>query len=318
MFEHVLVPLDGSSLAECVLPHAVALAQAFGSQVTLLEVIEPTTSGQEVQAVDPLRWEIRRSEAEAYLTAVGERLEAVGIETQEVLLEGDGAERILDLAHERDVDLTIMSSHGRGGLSKWNINSTVQKVILQAYMPVLIVRAYQPVPQELAGLRYRLVMVPLDGSRRAESVLPLADGLCQYHDAQVLLPTVVNRPSLMTRKPPTEQVQQRVDQITDYNRERATEYLAELEERMELPVKTRVVVNEHTAAALHRLVEEEHVDLVVLSAHGRSAEPLWPYGGVALNFISFGSSPLLIVQDIPEERIRPTEAARAAREEAGH
>jgi nucleotide-binding universal stress UspA family protein len=318
MFSRILLPLDGSPLAECVLPHAVAWAQAFESKVTLLQVVEPLTSRRGTRAVDPLRWEIRKAEAQAYLTEVGERLGGLGLETEEVVLEGAGAERILGFAHEQDVDLVILSSHGRGGLSKWNINSTVQKVILQAYVPVLIVRAYQPVRQQLTGLRYRLVMVPLDGSQRAESVLPLASGLCQHHGAQVLLATAVNQPSLMTRIPPPRKIRKRVREITGYNRKQATDYLGDLESHLRLPVETRIVVGEHPAAALHRLVEEEHVDLVVLSAHGQSAEALWPYGSVALNFISFGSSPLLIVQDMRLGTVLRMESQVAATQHQGH
>lgn len=74
MFDHVLVPLDGSPLAECVLPHTVAVAQAFGSQVTLLQVLERTHAASQTRPVDPLDWYISKAEAGACLDGVTARL----------------------------------------------------------------------------------------------------------------------------------------------------------------------------------------------------------------------------------------------------
>jgi nucleotide-binding universal stress UspA family protein len=77
-------------------------------------------------------------------------------------------------------------------------------------------------------------------------------------------------------------------------------------------------VSDNAAAALHQLVEEEEVDLVLMAAHGYSGEATWPYGSIALNFIAYGSEPLLIIQDVPPEEAGVTEAERAAREQVGH
>jgi nucleotide-binding universal stress UspA family protein len=98
----------------------------------------------------------------------------------------------------------------------------------------------------------------------------------------------------------------------------ATRYLSDLETQFTMDIETRLLVAGDTTAALHQLVEEEDVDLVVLSAHGYSGEARWPFGSVALNFIAFGSTPLLIVHDMPKEEVETSAAEKAAGEEAGH
>ena len=109
-----------------------------------------------------------------------------------------------------------------------------------------------------------------------------------------------------------------VEQLTALNRERGAAYLRDLEPRVGISTETHLLVSHNPAMALHQLVEEEEVDLVVLSAHGYSGGAKWPYGGVALNFVVYGSTPLLIVQDISESGAEPSEAQKAARETKGH
>jgi nucleotide-binding universal stress UspA family protein len=318
MFGHILVPLDGSSLAESALPHAVALAQSFESEVTLVRVVERVTDATRNQAIDPLNWKMRTSEAEAYLDEVGGPLRAVGVHIDRTLLEGKPAERIIEFVRGQDIDLIVLSSHGQGGLSQWNINSTVQKVVMQAYVPTLIVRAYQPAVSGLGELRYQRLMVPLDGSQRAEAALSLAVALARSQQASLVLAHVISKPEVPRRVPLTEEEAGLIERFVELNRKVATRYLSGLETQFTMDIETRLLVAGDTTAALHQLVEEEEVDLVVLSAHGYSGEARWPFGSVALNFIAFGSTPLLIVHDMPKEEVETSAAEKAAGEEAGH
>lgn len=318
MFDHILVPLDGSSLAECVLPHAVALAQAFESRVTLMRVLEHTDAAGQILSVDPLGWHIRKAEAEAYLDDVAARLRKTGLRAERALLEGQAAERIIEFARERSIDLLILSSHGQSGLSGWNISSIVQKIILRAYVPVMIVRAYQPAAGDLAGIHYRRVLVPLDCSRRAECVLSMAATQARFHKAELLVVHVVPSPQMPCWAPPTQEDIELAGRIIERNRVEANKYLGQLQARLDVDLQTRVLVSDHIAATLHDLVEQESVDLVVLSAHGHSGGTKWPYGSVVVNFIGYGTTPLLIVQDLAPDEVERTEAERAAREYKGH
>jgi hypothetical protein len=79
-----------------------------------------------------------------------------------------------------------------------------------------------------------------------------------------------------------------------------------------------LLVSENSAASLHDLVEQESVDMVMLSAHGYSGGIKWPYGSMVINFIGYGTTPLLIVQDLSPDEVERTKAEMYAREYKGH
>ncbi|HBY95096.1 MAG TPA: hypothetical protein DEP84_14240 [Chloroflexi bacterium] len=318
MFKHILAPLDGSTLAECVLPHVVAMAEACRARVTLLRVCECAHTAGRIPAVDPLDWEICKTEAQAYLERLAARLGEIDVPTECVVLEGQPAESVIQFVRDSGVDLVILSSHGASGLSRWNVSSVVQKIIYRAHVATMIVRAYQPAPLELTGLRYQRLLVPLDGSKRAECILPLATMLTNFHECQLLLTHVIPRPEMARRVPPSAEDNELADRITERNRQEAVEYFRHLRSSFPTDFETRLLINNDVAATLHTVAEEEHVDLVVLAAHGYSGQTRWPFGSVTTSFIAYGTTLLLIVQDLLPEEIKPTQAEEAAREYSGH
>jgi nucleotide-binding universal stress UspA family protein len=320
MLESILVPLDGSSLAECVLPHVVALADAFGSQVVLLRVLDQHQSAESIHTVDPLAWQLSKTEADLYLDSVRMRLQEAGLQAQTELLEGPAAENIVSSAQNHNADLIIMSSHARSGLTGWGISSIVQKVVLSAPTSLMIVRARQAVGL-LAEQRYKRLFVPLDGSLRAECVLPLAIQLVRAHQSQLVLAHVVGRPELARRTPATQEDLDLVNRLVDRNQEEGARYLEQLLSRLPvegLDVQTHLLVNQNVAVTLHDLIEREQIDLVIVSAHGYSGEARWPYGSVVSNLIFYGTTPLLIMQDLPVEKIAQSQPEVRVRETPGH
>ena len=118
MFKRILVPLDGSSLAECVLPHIIAFAKVFDAEVTLLQALEPPRNSAIARAIDPVEWELVKAEADAYLNEATDRLKNYGLKVKSCLEEGQAAERMIEFAHQNNIDLIVLSSHGRSGLSE--------------------------------------------------------------------------------------------------------------------------------------------------------------------------------------------------------
>jgi nucleotide-binding universal stress UspA family protein len=317
MFKKILVPLDGSALAEGVLPHVVTLTRSTGADIILLQVLEQKNPPDQVRPVDPLTWRFRQMEVKTYLEGVQHQIQETqqtgSIET--VFLEGLAAERIIELAHEREVDLIALSSHGRSGLSGWNVSSIVQKIILRAYTSIFLARAYQPNPSDLTGLHYRRILMPLDGSQRAEYVLSLLTVLAQDEQTEVLLAHVIAQPQMPRRVPLTPEEQELSARLVELNREELTRYFDGLKSRLPGNVQTRLVTGESVTATLHSLVEDEQVDLVVLSAHGYSATQKYPYGTVSTSFIAYGATPLLIVQDLSQQEIALSPAEIAAQQQ---
>jgi nucleotide-binding universal stress UspA family protein len=319
MFERILVPLDGSQLAECALPHAVALGQAFRSRLLLLQAVDcPQAEVDPVRAVDPLHWQVHRMEAKAYLDAVAVRLQETDLTVEAHLVEGQPAERIVQFVQDQGVDLIVLSSHGLSGLSRWNVSSVAQKVIFQAYKPVMIVRAYHVASSQVAGLSYKRILVPLDGSQRAEHVLPYAVHLARSHQAVLMLAHVIKKPKVLNPSSLLEEEIDMVEQIEAHNKIEADKYLKDLIGRLGYRAEPWLLDDEDTASALHDLIDREDVDLIVLNAHGYTQGIYWPYSSLALSFIAYGAKPLLIVQDLSPEEFERTQAEIAARESRGH
>jgi nucleotide-binding universal stress UspA family protein len=318
MLDHILVPLDGSLLAECVLSHAVTLAQAFEARLTLLRVVERNRATGLKRFIDPLQWQIRQVEAGAYLDSLVTRLNRVGLQAEKAILEGLPSERIVEFTQDHKIGMIIISTHGHSGLSGWNVSSVVQKVILHAHVPMMIVRAHANPTTGIVQMRYQRVLVPLDGSQRAECALPLAKRLAIFHNSQLLLVHVVVKPEMPRHMPSSKEEKQLVDRLTGLNQTRAGEYLERLRAQLSLDVKTRVIVSNAPAASLQDVVVQEDADLVVLSAHGYTSGTRWPYGSITLNFIAYGATPLLIVQDLSPEELERAQAELTIGQPKGH
>jgi nucleotide-binding universal stress UspA family protein len=318
MFKKILVPLDGSSLAENVLPHAVALARAYEAHCTLVRVLEAEQTGAQVQPVDPLYWRMNKAEAEAYLEEQATRLRSAGLEVDSVVMEGKSAPRIVELAQTTEANLIVMSSHGQSGLSRWNVSSVVHKTIQHSRISIMITRAYRSVAENLTDLLYKRILLPLDGSQRAECALPPVTTLARSHDAQLLVAHVVAKPTMLRHPPASEEGEALAERVVEYNRQAANHYLDQLESRLAIEFEPHLLVSEDVTASLHELANTQDVDLVVLCAHGYSGRRKWPYGSVATSFIEYGATPLLIIQDLPPEEVELTEAEVAAEEHTGH
>ncbi len=316
MFKKILIPLDGSSLAECVLSHAVSLSLANHSQIHLLRVMNPVSSEVRISSGDPFEWNFRKVEAETYLKNISLKFVDLGVETHVLTAEGKTADTIIEYAHNQGIDLILISSHGKSGLTGWNVSSVVQKVIFRAHTSIMIIRAYQPVQVE--PFCYGRILLPLDGSQRAESVLQIAIELSRFWKAELLVAHVIARPQMPRWKPLSQEEIQLAEKIVECNRVEATQYLAELKHRFALQLETHLFVSDKVASSLHRFVKDQDVDLVVLTAHGFSGETAWPYGSMVFTFIAYGSSPLLIYQDMSTENIQLNPAEEATKERGDH
>jgi len=320
MFDPVMVPLDGSLLAECVLQHVVAIARAFDAKVILLRVLDKKQASEKAQLFDLVNWQINKTGAKLYLEKISTRLQKSGLRIETVVLEGLVAESITEYALKRGVKLIILSSHGRSGLSQWGISSVTQKIIFSAPTSVLIIRAHQPATSELIEQQYTRLMVPLDGSRRAEYVLPMVTLLARFHKSRVSIVHVVKTPEMARQMPLAQEDLELSNRIVARNREEAIRYLDQV--RLQSPlegieVQTRLLTSDNAAAALHELVGKENIDMVALSAHGYSGYNQWPYGSMVNNFILYSKVPLLIVQDLPAKD-EPVALDMVPREHAEH
>jgi nucleotide-binding universal stress UspA family protein len=318
MFERILVPLDGSSLAECVLSHVIALATTRDASVTLLRVLEKQREAERAAFVSPLDVHLDNVIAQAYLTEMAERLSQAGVLVGTAISSGSAAVQIVAYAQQNEIDLIVMSSHGRNGLSSWNMSSVAQKVSARAHRSVMVVHAYAPANEKVDIVTYRRLLVPLDGSQRAECVLPIAASLARAHDARLVLAHVVRKPEMPRQLWTNDEERDLLEQLTTCRQRRAESYLEGVRQR--LPVHADIELQESVdvAGALQELAEGDAFDMILLSAHGYSGSTRRTYGSVTASLIGYCSMPLLIVQDLAGEQLVPSQAELVTREHQGH
>ena len=263
----------------------------------------------ESTAVDSLAWHFAKAEAQAHLDEAVKQLAQLGLASSAVLLEGGAAQRIVEYAHKHNTDLLVLSSHGQGGLSGWNVSGVAQKVIHRAGTSIMLVRSSDESAEERRGvsaeiIQYHHILVPLDGSQRAESALPLASALAERHSAELLVVHVAARPEMIQRVPLSPEDVALAERVVARNTTEAEKYFANCNLGCHRRRKCASLSTMSVTRALHNLVEQEHVDLVVLSAHGHSCHSQWPYSALVNSFITYGATSLLILQDLPSNETR--------------
>lgn len=160
MYKKILVPLDGSELAECVFPHVESIVNGCQvPEVVFIRVVEPVTLPQgtitdggtvytEADAAKARESSdaMNKADAEKYLSDIASRFQYGNVRNQTVVLKGKAAETIADYAEKNDVDLIILATHGRSGISRWVWGGSADKILRSACVPLLMIRAPGCVP----------------------------------------------------------------------------------------------------------------------------------------------------------------------------
>jgi nucleotide-binding universal stress UspA family protein len=280
----ILVPLDGSGVAEGILPYAEALSQDLGESLRLMYVAPQAPHPDQPSA----------PEAGQTVAATAAELRTRGTDVTTASAKGDPALQILAAAEESDVDMVLMATHGRGGLERWLIGSVADEVMRRCNRPILLM-----VPSDFLmpteAFKYRRLMVPLDGSPLAEAALPLAVRLAQASGAAILLVQALT-PVASSLAPGTY-----IPDLGRWEEEQtaaAQNYLEGVATRIPSTVEreTLVLRGLSPANSLVRFAQSEGVDLVVMSTHG--------HGG--LQRLAVGSKADLMVRSaVPTLLVRP-------------
>ncbi|HVA57714.1 MAG: universal stress protein [Gemmatimonadaceae bacterium] len=305
MFRTIVVPLDGSPLAEHALATATMLAERAKAGIQLVRAHQLMLHdlGDQV-ALD----EAMREEAQEYLerTAVGIHAET-GLDARTVVLDGPPTQVICDHLRAQDAPLLVMSTHGRTGFSRAWLGSVADGVVRTVSSPVLLLR-----PEEAAGGvlepigAFNRMLVPLDGSGYAEQVVPPALALAELTGAQVLLLEVVKpvfAPAFMPAMeyavayaPPEEYSAAATDALV----ERAADYVSSLAAKLRrqhptVNVQSEVRTERSPAQVIIETAAANASDVVALATHGRGMSRL-VVGSVADKVLRGGPRALLVVR----------------------
>jgi nucleotide-binding universal stress UspA family protein len=290
----VLVPLDGSALAEAALPYGEAIAAAWNAALLLLAVVEREEAGLLDWPEDTRTYleQLGMEQLERYLNATAAGIQGRGyaVATRTVL--GDPSGRILGAVEEYDVSLTVMATHGRGGLQRWLVGSVADKVMRLSGRPILLVRPPESGPAR-REVTLRRLLVPLDGSRLGETALPLAVSLAGTLAGTLTLIQVV--PWRTVGSAPYGEVPEFV-QLEEEAARLATAYLERVRDRLPEAVRAQTVVlrGGNIAATLAGYALHEGIDLVVMSTHGRGGLRRAVLGSTADRLVRSGAPTLLV------------------------
>ena len=296
MYDRILVPLDGSDLAEIALPYAEEIAVSMGAQITLIHVAESADDEHEHmhRAYIDKMVEITKQNIKKHY----EIRSIKSIKVDSVYVAGYSAEQIVDYAEERKIGLIVMATHGQSGIRRWIVGSVAAKVVSATEQPILLIRANVITPARRKKQIFKKVLVPLDGSKESEAIMPYIGELASIVKTEVVLFHVV-APVQFFYSIPGEASNQSLspDDINKIVAKRK-DYLdtlgAGLKEKG-IKASSRVIVGE-PAKDIIRIADEIHADFVAMSTHGRSGIDRWTLGSTADKVLHGGNTPIMLVR----------------------
>jgi nucleotide-binding universal stress UspA family protein len=298
MYEKILVPLDGSELAEVALPYAEEMAGPLGSEIILIDVSESTRDTEENMRRQYLQRivEATKEGASRYYDKPGN---GAAVKVTSVTLAGPSAEKIVEYADNEKVGLIIMATHGQSGIKRWALGSVADKVVRATTRPVVLVRARGARPDVREKGRLKKVLVPLDGSKEGDAVIPYIEDLAARLKLKVVLLQVIARGYVtIDNYVPLTDRQLAADKAF------AAASLGKVEARLKekgiaVDVEERLSVSTGFANAAEQIIEfadEVQADLLAMTTHGRSGVGRWVFGSVAGRVLHEGKTPLLLVR----------------------
>jgi len=298
MYKRILVPLDGSELAERVIPYAVSIANAMSSQVSLLRIFDSVPE----QWADPTHGRYLdqltssfRNEAVNYLERIATPLRREGITVTCSAHEGNPSELIINESSQEADTLIAMSTHGRSGINRWVMGSVTDKVLHGVNEPLLIVRSQEGSPP--ASIKANNIILPLDGSALSEQVLPHAVSLAKALGASVTLlrSTDISYYTQMGEDYPASMYEDLIQEATV----EAEEYLKRISEQLSnegVGESQSYVRQGEAASTILDLAGDSPSTLVAMCTHGRSGVGRMVLGSVTDRVVRHSNRPVLVIR----------------------
>lgn len=279
MYGNLVLALDGSKNSENVVPYAIPLARAAAATVTLLHVLPSGGRAPDAAAV-------------SYLGSVAAIFRRKGLEVEQRILRGDPAVRLLDAAAELKADLLGLTTHGRGGLSRWTFGSVAQKVLRASPCPVLVVRGLEaPRPA------IRRIILPLDGSAASDAAIAHARMAARAFRAQLQLVFVSDPPGIEARD---SKFRRWIERTRKGMRDRFKTLASEIPE-----LKTEsILLDGDPATRILKLSQEKDPSMIVMGSHGRTGVRRWAFGSVAEKVLQAAEVPVLVARASTRSRSR--------------
>ncbi|MFC2003771.1 universal stress protein [Chloroflexota bacterium] len=290
MFNRILVPLDGSKLAESALPYAEELAGAFNSEIALLFVCDTPRCKYRYEHqvyVDKMA-ELTRNNLE------GERPKT---SVKPVVVEGHPATEISDYADQNDISLIVMATHGRTGIMSWAMGSIANKVLDRVRIPILLIRGVSGAEEAGQMMCFGRIMLPLDGSEAGEAALPYVIEIANKLYPEIILLQVVAPGQHVHTVGGLDYVRFTEQQVASMTAD-AKDCLGQVGNkltRIKATVRPELKFGD-PAEEIIKLAGEMGACMVAMSTHGHSGIDRWTFGSVTHKVLHSGNTPLLLVR----------------------
>ena len=296
MYTRMLIPLDGSTVAEQVLPYARFFARALTIPVELLEVVDPEaitllSNPKQGRYVDTLLAE-RAQSGKTYLEAIARSFEGANVKW--FVEKGKAEEVVIEEAAADKDTLIVMATHGRSGIQRWLLGSVADKVLHGATNHLLLIRA-SDLGKTGGEAALKTVVVPLDGSPLAEKVLPYVVDLAKKMKLQVVFTRAYALPPAMTAEEYGTYMEELVNRIESEARNYLAEKVNEVKEKG-LENAASVVNFGYSAEEIITLARETPDNFIAMCTHGRSGIQRWVLGSVTERVVRHSGDPVLIIR----------------------
>jgi nucleotide-binding universal stress UspA family protein len=295
----VLVPLDGSPFAEQALPWAIAIAQKARARLRVALVHQvpyppplDEASGRLYAQVELM---LRKSQRE-YLRGVAARIKGEqSIQAATAMLGGPPAPALREYVRDLGVDLVVMTTHGRGGIQRAWLGSVADQLVRSLEIPLLLIR---PGEGAVAAPRVEEILVPLDGSRRAEAALPAAVAMASLLGARLALVQAVH-PLVIVTDPPMPFPRGFDEELMALRRREAQDYVDGIAEQvtgMGVPASGAAVLGGSVFDTIQAAAHAPGTGMVALATHGRGGLRRLVLGSVADKLVRAGELPVLVIR----------------------
>lgn len=299
MYTKMLIPLDGSKTAEQVLPYARFFTSRFNKPVELIAVVDigemlAQVSAEKARDVYDMIQEGMRS-SEAYLKAVSGTLDGPDIHC--AVEKGRAEEVIIDRGEADPGILIAMATHGRSGVNRWLLGSVAEKILRGTANPLLLIRATENAKSE-GETSLRSIIVALDGSELAESVLPFVAGIAKHLDLAVILLRTYNIPYSLYgfgHGYYAVDIQQFMTEVGDEARNYLEKKAGEIK-KLGVEKVSCVTKEGLSADEIIRTGRETPDSLIAMCSHGRSGVKRWALGSVTEAVVRHSDNPVLVVR----------------------
>jgi len=295
MYEKILVPLDGSELAEVSLPYAEELSTKLGSEITLI-YLSPSEDNPYYN-VRKLYLDKIVSTTTGDCEKLRKKPEAGAIKIKSAMLVGSVAEEIVNYADKEDMGLIVMATHGRSGIKKWAMGSVASKIIAATRRPVMLIRAREADTDAAKKGTIDKLLLPLDGSTESESILPHALEIASDFKSEVVLFQTISL-AYPTYTADAFAYVTYSDNQMDAMKTSALDYLEKIGSSFRekgINVKSDVRFGSG-ADEIINYADEISADLVAMTTHGRSGIGRWLFGSTTVRVMKGGNANLLLVR----------------------